>query len=475
MSNVRIIEKEVFTRLHQHVRSHNESQTKLRHHIRLGSLLTLEAILVQYIKRFREATYLPEFADSDILPSYYTNRRRLADLTKCCPKTIFNHINLLVDAGLVAKVWHGRQHDFELWINPWIILADYYDKPTICNLSAQIPPPFTPNMRQSLPLKSSYDTSESHNSSKGGVESGENLGVPRLSELLPHFQLAVLNTSDTEDTLERRDAPPTGLPETSEGGQGARPGENSGTNSTDQNKAGERLKGRLGIDDKAGQPATGATEGLRPPQPVAAPFQSSLRDFYKELVVAFWDQVQPQLWPDDLIGDRHSNQILNILWRDVFGSFASDPTEKAATELYLTRLKQIEKALAHARRHRWTSFMPPKLYFSLEHYKAQKQSGQKGSFWFTYEWLQDDVQKQQRLDKDRILEKALYSFIHEKAPRGLKDGRQMGRIELYHYWRNRLHKLSDQSLVDRFDASVAAAMPGRPTTTQFPKQPLNQR
>ncbi|MGM9508570.1 hypothetical protein ACS5NO_12615 [Larkinella sp. GY13] len=478
MSNVRIIEKDVFTRLHQHVQAHNAKQTKLRHHIRLGSLLTFEAVVVQYIKRFREASYLPEFPDSDILPSYYSSRKRLAELTKCCRKTIYNHLGLLADAGLVAKIWHGRQHDFELWINPWFILGDCYEEPVICDLSAQLPPPFHPDRRQSLPLKSSYDTSESHNSSKCGVEIGEKPGVPKLAELLPPFQRAVLNTLDTADTSERRDAHPTGdASETSENGGGARPGENSGHNPTEQNKAGKRLKSRLGLDDKAGQQAAGETEGIRPPQPAAAPLPAkpSLRDFYKELVVAFWDIVQPQLWPDDLIGDRHTGQILNIIWRDVFGSFASEPAENAATELYLMRLKQIEKATAHARRHRWTSFLPPKLYFSLPYYQEQKKNNQKGSFWFTYEWLQDDILKQQRLDKDRILEKALFSFIHERAPRGLKDGRQMGRIELYHYWRNRLSKLSDPGLVDRFDSAVAAALPGRPSATPFPKQPLNQR
>ncbi|MGV3560788.1 hypothetical protein [Larkinella arboricola] len=196
-----------------------------------------------------------------------------------------------------------------------------------------------------------------------------------------------------------------------------------------------------------------------------------LREFYKSLVVAFWDNVQPQLWPDDLIGDTHTSQILNLIWSDVFGNFASNPTEKQATELYLTRLKQIEKALIHARKYRWTSFLPPKLYFSLEYYQKQKQNGQKGSFWFTYEWLQQDVKQAQQLDKDRALQKALYSLINERGPQGLKGGKQMNRIELYTYWRNRLYKLGDASLIDRFDAAVAAsAMPGRATTTQFPKQ-----
>ncbi|WP_170139329.1 hypothetical protein [Larkinella arboricola] len=39
----------------------------------------------------------------------------------------------------------------------------------------------------------------------------------------------------------------------------------------------------------------------------------------------------------------------------------------------------------------------------------------------------------------------------------------MNCIELYTYWRNRICKLGDASLIDRFDAAVA-------TTTQFPKQ-----
>lgn len=437
-----VSEREVFTRMNRHIREHNAVQSKpLGNTIRGGCRLTLNVIVGEYIKAFRAVQHLPHMADSDQLPSLRTNRPALGALTGACKESIYNHIMLLWEAGFVLKVWHGRKRDFELWINPWILLGDCYTRPELVDLNTSQKAHFQPDIRQELPPKNTLETV--HNCLMSGVDllktdsgtANSSTTNPRLIKytidqitLETAGSRATVNGPQTLDNRGGRGADPSAQPP-------AHPNDNGGQQAGNE-------------PDVTTPTSSGSVPTNRP---VVPPL---LHKYQKSIVLSFWQLARDKFWPGDIFSDDHVKKICNLLWNDVFWKFKDAGSQSLSAGLYQSRAQQLEKAERYIRKQKWSSVMPPLAYFSKAHHEAQLAKGEKGNFHYTTAWQLADELAREKLDKDRVLHNAVRSVLDGKAPRGLTGGRSMNRIALYQYWSNRLKRTTDLQTLTRFNEQV---------------------
>lgn len=446
-----ITDRPIYKRIARHVRDFNEAQDTKAHQITKSRYAALRTIAELYINETRRVVALPSWADSDQLPTIRTNRTELSKLIKCSGRSVYNHIQLLIRAGILVKDLHGRQNDFELQLHPWFVFGDNFEAPTIQNLQKFVATtkPLLLHGWQNLPPISSYETQESSIiSTNSGVETVDLVDKAEFRASYP--QLPRCDSDNTGNTgKEVSNTPPQGkFPETSNdtgktGGAPASP-----------RTLGDRAAERLGIPrhDKEGR--TGATTGgVRPAEAPTSP-PDELKTKKMELTQALWEYIQPQMWPDEYFSPQHTSRILNLLWRDVFGHFNHVDTIPAAVDAYQRTLQQLNLAIAYARKNHWTGFLPPVLYFSREQYRKEVKNNQRGSFFWAAKWLEEaDSRRQRRIQNDHLT-RAIHSILAKKAPRGLKGGGVMTQTQLYTYWRNRLRRFNNSELLDRFDTQV---------------------
>ena len=192
----------IFDRLYKHIDDHNNAQTSLHYQIRLGPLVTLSAILKHYIEELQPLVGTPMYADSDVLPSLRMNNPRLAYLCKVSQRTIPNHLNMLEEAGLVQKRFHGWQADYELWINPWIVLGDPYPViPLTCIVSTN-PITFTPHRMQSCVTKNTEITKETTITNFKAAVDG--VGNSKSNQEARHRPLILQGAEDAKDFTKER-------------------------------------------------------------------------------------------------------------------------------------------------------------------------------------------------------------------------------------------------------------------------------
>lgn len=443
---------QVFTRLHQYVQAHNAGQTTPAHRVRLGVLKTLETITHEYIREFRRVATLPEWADADRFPSVRFNNHRLANLCHCAERTIYNHLRLLEKAGLIRKVFHGWQQDYELWISEFFLLGEAVVVPPVVDLKSGSTPHFDLYRRQCLPPKITCETLETTKTNyNAAVDAVDNTPV-RLSSLLPH-QLCKIYTS--ESTLERETKHPTG--DTSD--------------TKDQAGGAGGPADYYRITTREGQTRTGSGNRVTPVSPASPallPHQTGLEGYQRSLVRTFWDIAREKFWPGEFFSETHTNAILHLLHTDVFyNRFNGITTEKRSTDLYLLRLNQLEKAERWMHKTKWSGIMPPKCYFSWAFHKKLEANGQKGNFHYTTAWMLQDERRKQQQDRQKLLDTAIASVMHKRPPQGLKNGPAMSQIALYQYWRNRFTKLADSDLCDRFDAAIGDRVPRTISSANF--------
>jgi len=102
--------------------TYNERAEKNTDKLRTGAVMTAKEIIRIYGISLLKANGCQE-VDKDNLPSLQTNNRQLAKLVKCSSRTIQRQIIKLQAAGIITnKIFHGSNSNYELLINPNILL-----------------------------------------------------------------------------------------------------------------------------------------------------------------------------------------------------------------------------------------------------------------------------------------------------------------------------------------------------------------
>ena len=96
-----------------------------------GAATTGYMLVKMYYKRLEQVVAAPFLFDilvtdtGMMLPSILVDSRMLGQQRGLCARTIRNHIRQLMEAEvglIVRKKWHGRKRQYELWINPKVVL-----------------------------------------------------------------------------------------------------------------------------------------------------------------------------------------------------------------------------------------------------------------------------------------------------------------------------------------------------------------
>lgn len=391
---------------------HNASQTKSL--FKLHGMRSRTLILVGYKTR-KKAMSLRDrppylHADPHALPSFFTSRAEVARLIGCGTRSVYNYLLLLEQAGVLRKTFHGHACNFEITLHPWFYHREGYLAPEVVDVERVV------------------------------VADKAGQSAVREPWTRPLFTLP--------------GAPGEGPPPD----EGALPGSESGRDGDPPVISAGLAAAWEGV---VAQAATSSAPSARSAGRLCSEEpQSTLRDFGRELTLLFWRQAQESLWPREYIAPDYERRLLNLVWSDVMGGFSGCEDFRQMSELYRVRLDQLTAAAGYARRQGWTSFLPPPLYFSYARFEQEKREDTRGSFWWTFEWFK----KSEHARVWARRKHALNSITRKRAPRALNGGGEVGDLELYRYWEQRLAQQGDAELDRAFQQAVADlhARPGRP-------------
>jgi hypothetical protein len=111
-----------FKALNSFVDTFNSKAKKGTDRLRTGAVMTAKEIVRLYGISLIKANGIGKI-DPARIPSLRTNNKQLAGLVKCSSRTIHRHIAKLQSAGIIlAKVFHGSNSNYELWVDPQILL-----------------------------------------------------------------------------------------------------------------------------------------------------------------------------------------------------------------------------------------------------------------------------------------------------------------------------------------------------------------
>ena len=459
----------MYKRIDTFTDAYNSAQKMAAYKITKSRAHTLKVVARLAIKQAYLVTENPSWADSDTIPSVWTSRDELSKLTNYQPRTAYNCLKVLEDAGIIQKINHGWQTAFEIVLHPWFVFCDNYDKPDVYNVELEKKKEkrgkvvtnwksdeIKPEQSQNLPPIISSVTEET---SIISTNSGVDCGKPWKKQTIggSHHNPRLVDDSRKGNEAQNQEESKDFVQE---------PVFPKEINTSSHRRIQKIVSiGQLlpRVDngkgnETAGEPQTGQTNPSTPAARSKSTAidlgQPNLRNLGKQLTMQFWEKAKDQLWPQEFISEEYEKKLLNLVWTDVMGGFRDCTTDSAITTRYFLRLRQLEMATTYAHKHGWTSFLPPPLYFSRSQFLKEKQSGKRGSFWWTYEWVKEaDTKKKDRIRKEK-LQQAIHSVVACKAPKSLRNGKAYDRIGLYQYWRNRLAKMGDPQIVEEFDYEI---------------------
>lgn len=111
-----------FKALNEFIDQFNAKTEKGINRLRTGAVMTAKEIIRIYGISLLKANGVRQVDPANI-PSLQTNNKQLAKLVKCSPRTIQRHILKLQQVGIIkATLFHGSNSNYELWMNPQILL-----------------------------------------------------------------------------------------------------------------------------------------------------------------------------------------------------------------------------------------------------------------------------------------------------------------------------------------------------------------
>jgi len=315
---------EAFVRFLDRYRTHNDSCLSLEHirkvklpdgtiremkYERRTGLLpeqlktTFYILLQEYVKAYNEVAMSAPLVLSE-LPSLLTNNVRLAEICDCTDRTIRNHMRVMADLKLLRTKFHGRTHDFELWISPEILWKNAEnEKSRKPSKSASLPT----NVK-SFPLSNIYvekivnekgdaDTLKSGQGKNGQGQRGETATT-------------MAKTNPSEAHTERMG-----------------PGGGAGPANADK-AATEQMRERRFAEIEAKRPAL-------PPK---------LEKYFAEMLIQFWMYAWKVLYPSRDFSKEQQETAITAIYSDVYNRFDDSRTHVEWATFQARQLEKLDKA-----------------------------------------------------------------------------------------------------------------------------------
>ncbi|MGB3947135.1 MAG: hypothetical protein WBM13_04070 [Bacteroidia bacterium] len=390
---------------------YNDKAEKSTDRLRTGAVMTAKEIIRIYGVSLLKANAVQQ-VDQNNLPSLQTNNKQLSKLVKCSSRTIQRHIAKLQAAGIITnKIFHGSNSNFELWINPNILLIkqklsvdklkkdlqEALDRTKKNDLKSTLSPVQKTNCPDTYPSNNSYK----RNNIIIDVDNSQRSSLSLTSEIDTSYDTGNItgNTGEIAQVF------------------------------SEKQKNSEEKKFQ-----EAGEIASRAdkiSDRNVPPDPA--------RDNSLNLYVSLlWLMARNLLYKNTFLTDR---QVL-IAKKLIRKFYDPVSTSQLSTvhQHYVERISLVAKYVKKDPEH---SFVPlPYRYFDTNNLKG---------FVGTKQWHQADQQRKKEVEREIVL-----SRVIRKYQNNLKKNTayKKPQLQLFRECENTIGKFNDASLTQRFHAAV---------------------
>jgi len=390
----------------------NERVAHKKERLRTGAVMTAKELIRIYGISLLKANGCQEIKEEE-LPSLQTNNQQLAKLVKCSSRTIQRHIHKLHSAGIIThKVFHGSNSNFELLINPKILLVK--QKLTVDNTQKQF--------RQEIEraeqnhLKSTFlkfsKTNCPHTYSSNTSNKINNLVIGVDNSFLP--------ASEARENEFKNSLQPLSKKKTGNTGEIAYSVVEKEFFKKENSETGE-------IASRAEQ------SGHRDVAP--DPARDNSLSFYASLL---WMTARNLLYKETYLTERQV-EIGEKLIRKLYEPVATHNLSNVHSH-YIERISLVAKYIKKDPEHRFVQL--PYRYFDTNNPKG---------FVGTKKWHQADRERKREVERELILSRVIrrYQSNGQKEPAKRKPV-----LQLFRECENTIGKFNDPSLTQRFHAAV---------------------
>lgn len=391
-----------FNALDHYVDHYNHQTKTLSQNVRQAMILTTREIIKIYALSLLKANSIAPI-DPDNLPPLRTNNVQLAKKANASTRTIQRHIARLRDANIItAKKWRGSKADYELHINPDILLVTR-DNPVnkvktplkVCQNATAENQSFEKTQTPNCPHTDTSNNSYINNI----IISVDKLKNTRCSLPLTRSEASRNASGNTLTGYTGKIAP-----KTVEG-------------------AGEIARKRR---------ATAQT-GAEISEAVVAR-SASLSVYVKSL----WTLARNTLYKDHYLTQHQEQRALELLklWYEP----VSDKKLPKVHQVYVERITMVEKYINRDTERRYVQL--PHQYFD-----PNNPSGFAG----TRQWYNNQKKRELELQHKLILQAQIRRFLNNEKK---ETATQKPRLELYKSCETRIGKLGQPELLKAFHAAV---------------------
>jgi hypothetical protein len=392
----------------------NEKAEKSTHRLRTGAVMTAKEIIRIYGISLLKANGYQE-VNKEKLPSLQTNNKQLCKLVKCSSRTIQRHILKLQAAGIIThKIFHGSNSNYELLINPQILLVK--QKLNVDNVKKQ----FQEALEQAKANDLKSSLSEIRKTNCPDTYSCN------TSNKINNIIIAVDNSGNDKRSS---------LPLTDENNSGYGTGNRTGN-------TGEIAKIFPEKQEKIEQKNIQNTGEI-----ASRADQSGYKNFAPDpardnslilCVSLFWMTARNLLYKNADLTERQvliAKKLIQKLYEPVLTENLSNTHQH-----YIERILLVSKYIKKNPEKRFVTL--PYLYFDTNNPKG---------FVGTKKWHQDDQKRKKEVERELVVSRLIRKYQNNEK----KDTvNKTSSLQLFRECENTIGKFNDASLTQRFHAAV---------------------
>jgi hypothetical protein len=406
-----------FKALDQFIDQYNADAATKKDRLRSGAVMTAKELIRIYGISLLKANGSQKIQE-DNLPTLQTNNMQLAKLVKCSSRTIQRHIIKLRQSGIITnKIFHGSNSNFEVNINPNILLIK--SKLTVDNTK-----------------KALQDTLEQakQNEAKSSLSTFQKTKCPHTypsnKSNINNLIIRVCNSFKITSQGANNNFKRSSLPLTVEKNSGNAGGYANGD-------TGEIAKENFKSQEKKLQEAGEIASRVDDPAQKIIPSDAARDNFLNLYVSLLWLTTRNLLYKTVDLTDRQvliAKGLIRKLYEPV-------TTEKLSNthQHYIERIVLVSRYLKKDP----LRFVPlPYRYFDTNNPTG---------FIGTKKWHKDDQLRKRQVERELTLSRLIRKFQNnEKKP----DTQKKQPLQLFRECENTIGKFNDPILTERFHAAV---------------------
>ena len=391
-----------FNALDHYVDHYNHQTESLSQKVRQAMILTTREIIKIYSLSLLKANSIAP-VDLQNLPPLRTNNVQLAKKANASTRTIQRHIARLREANIItAKKWRGSKADYELFINPDILLVT---GEKAVNKPEKPLKEFQNLKTENQQLKKEQTSTCPHtDTSNNGYINNILIGVNKLKNITSSLPLT--------------------------------------TSIASRNATGNTLTGYTGkIAPKKNDDAGEIVRNIRVTKQTGAEISEAdvARSASLSVYVnSLWTLARNTLYKDHYLTQSQEQRALELLrlWYEP----VPDNLLPKVHQVYVERIAMVEKYIAKDSERRYVQL--PHQYFDPKN---------PNGFTGTRKWYQNQKKRELELQQKLILQAQIRRFINNEK----KDtAKQKPRLELYKSCETRIGKLGNPALLKTFHATI---------------------